>query len=120
MSIRPNHPRVPLPNPTPIPKHAIFVAQHPNARKWWVVCASEPHFLRFVREAGLRLSDCNYISAGFEPRGLGFSNPAVELVVLDGWWNRNDADYDEIVYWLKSRYCQDRRVHEVPSLNLDV
>jgi len=47
-------------------------------------------------------------------RGIDFSTPLNELVIVNGWKRGTPTIFHEAVTSLASRYCLQKRVHEVP------
>lgn len=102
MSIRPKKP----PEPEPL-KHSTTV-------RTYVVAPNTDYFMQYVKVVKKNLQDCKPVTSVEGCRGLGFTSPLDELVVLSGWEQGKDIGWIDAVHHLISRYCQDKRVHDVP------
>lgn len=124
-----------IPNPHRLPEE-IAPAQeigpvHEHIAKWltrtgtgggnkrtYVLARTREIYLIWVRSGGgggaRKLQDCNWLGGRVDMRGVSFTSPLVELVVVNGWdtgWTAEDRDAG---FRLISRYCLEKRVHTAP------
>jgi len=79
--------------------------------RYYVLCAREKDFARWVSESGHNLQACKCVSLPEQCVGVGFSSPLVELIVIRGWDKKGGAKWVEEGSRLMARYCLEKRVH---------
>lgn len=85
-------------------------------RKTYVLARDRAAFIAWVRaERGGDLQACNFLSNIKNMRGVGFTDPTVELVALARWADRDDMAFMDAGFALCARYCLDRRVRNTPT-----
>lgn len=81
----------------------------------YVVARNNEHFIEYMRQTGKKLQDCKSVVMPEQCKGIGFTSPVDELVVLSNWWRKGETEWNDEVCRLIARYCRDKRVHEAPS-----
>jgi len=83
----------------------------------YVLARNESAFLIWLKGCGggRSLQSCKSLVRVEQMKGLDFSSPARELLVINGW--DTDASREKIDegYRVISRYCHQKRVHDVPT-----
>lgn len=80
----------------------------------YVVSCSTEQFVEYMRQTGKKLQDCKSLTMPEQCRGIDFTSPLNELVVLNEWWRKGESEWNDEVCRLVARYCRDKRVHEAP------
>lgn len=121
------------PEPTSEELSLLVAGTHTRTRaggviKTYVLTRTREVFLAWVKAGGSgggdrggvgrKLQDCKYLSGVEDMRGVGFTSPLVEMLVIGGWENGRDDEFVEEGHKLISRYCLEKRVHSVPAVTV--
>lgn len=81
---------------------------------FYVIARNREWFMEFVRQSGLKLQQCKYISVVERGNGIDFSSTLKELVVISGWLEGRVGDeiFLEECFQTISRYCLQKRIHQ--------